>query len=197
VWTTTDLRGAEICAAMKNCYALSVGFAEGVLERIGGADDPYRAHNFEAALFAQGSLEMRRMVQVLGGRPETADGLAAVGDCYVTSAGGRNVRVGRLLGQGMGFSDAWEHLGHITLEGAAAIRVIGGALPKLTERGVIGAEEFPLLRHLYEVIGLEQPLDVPWERFFGGEPGRRPAHAARMAIPHGDPTLTDPALGAD
>ena len=36
VWTTTDLLGAEICAAMKNCYALSVGFAEGVLERIGG-----------------------------------------------------------------------------------------------------------------------------------------------------------------
>jgi glycerol-3-phosphate dehydrogenase (NAD(P)+) len=198
VWTTTDLLGAEICAAMKNCYALSVGFAEGVLERIGGADDAYRAHNFEAALFAQGSLEMRRMVQVLGGRPETADGLAAVGDCYVTSAGGRNVRVGRLLGQGMGFSEAWERLGHITLEGAAAIRVIGGALPKLTERGIIGADEFPLLRHLYEVIGLEQPLDVPWERFFGGEPDRRQARAARATVPAGERTLTaDPAMWAD
>ena len=198
VWTTTDLLGAEICAAMKNCYALSVGFAEGVLERIGGAGDGYRNHNYEAALFAQGSLEMRRMVEVLGGRPETADGLAAVGDCYVTSAGGRNVRVGRLLGQGMGFSDAWEHLGHITLEGAAAIRVIGGALPKLTERGIVGADEFPLLRHLYEVIGLEQPLDLPWARFFGGEPDRRRARAARATVPAGDGTLTaDPAMGAD
>jgi hypothetical protein len=33
-----------------------------VLERIGGTNDPYRAHNVEAALFAQGSIEMRRMV---------------------------------------------------------------------------------------------------------------------------------------
>jgi glycerol-3-phosphate dehydrogenase (NAD(P)+) len=198
VWTTTDLLGAEICAAMKNCYALSVGFAEGVLDQLGESGDLYRAHNYEAALFAQGSLEMRRMVEVLGGRPETADGLAAVGDCYVTSAGGRNVRVGRLLGAGMGFSEAWERLGHITLEGAAAIRVIGSALPKLTERGLIGADEFPLLRHLYEVIALEQPLDVPWARFFGGEPGRRPPGASRAAAPSAHPTLaSDPTLGAD
>jgi glycerol-3-phosphate dehydrogenase (NAD(P)+) len=174
VWTTTDLVGAEVCAAMKNCYALGVGLAEGNLDRLGESDAAYRAHNYEAALFAQGVLEMRRMVEVLGGEPETADGLAAVGDCYVTSAGGRNVRVGRLLGAGLGFTEAWERLGHVTLEGAAAIRVVGAALPKLTERGVIGLGELPLLRHLYEVVGLEQPLDMPWERFFGGEPA---AHA--------------------
>jgi len=198
VWTTTDLLGAEICAAMKNCYALSVGFAEGVLDRIGASNDPYRAHNVEAALFAQGALEMRRMVHVLGGRPETADGLAAVGDCYVTSAGGRNVRVGRLLGAGMGFSEAWERLGHITLEGAAAIRVIGSALPKLTERGLIGPDELPLLRHLYEVIALERPLDVPWARFFGGEPGGRPTGAAPAPGGAAAPApAADPWLGAD
>jgi glycerol-3-phosphate dehydrogenase (NAD(P)+) len=198
VWTSTDLLGGEICAAMKNCYALGVGLAAGVLDRLGGSDDPYRAHNYEAALFAQGALEMRRMVEVLGGRPETADGLAAVGDCYVTSAGGRNVRVGRLLGAGMRFTEAWERLGHITLEGAAAIRVIGEALPKLTERGVVGEDEFPLLRHLYEVVGLEQPLDMPWSSFFGGEPGK-PATAPLLAGEHfADPTLgADPTLAAD
>jgi glycerol-3-phosphate dehydrogenase (NAD(P)+) len=90
---------------------------------------------------------------------------------YVTSTGGRNVRVGRLLGAGVPFSEAWEKLGHITLEGAAAIRQIGGALPKLAERGAIGAHDFPLLRHLYEVIELERPVDMPWSAFFGGEPG--------------------------
>jgi glycerol-3-phosphate dehydrogenase (NAD(P)+) len=170
VWTTTDLLGAEVCAAMKNCYALAVGLAEGMLDRLGGSDDAYRAHNTEAALFAQGSLETKRMAEALGGRPETAEGLASVGDGYVTSTGGRNVRVGRLLGAGMGFAEAWERLGHITLEGAAAIRVVGAALPALTERGVLGSDELPLLRHLYEVVGLERPLDIPWERFFGGEP---------------------------
>lgn len=171
VWTSTDLVGAEVGAAMKNCYALGVGCAEGVLEKRGQAEGRYRAHNYEAALFAQGTNEMRQMIDLMGGRNETITALPAVGDCYVTSAGGRNVRVGQLIGSGMGFTEAWESLGRITLEGAAAIRVIGGALPRLTERGVIGPEDFPLLRHLYEVVGLEQPLDLPWRRFFGGEPG--------------------------
>jgi len=172
VWTSADIIGAEIGAAMKNCYALGVGLAEGVLEARGEADGAYRAHNYEAALFAQGALEMRQMTELLGGRPEITGVLPSVGDCYVTSAGGRNVKVGRLLGAGLRFEEAWETLGHITLEGAAAVKVIGGAVVKLTERGVVGADDFPLMRHLYEVVGLEQPLDMPWSRFFGGEPVR-------------------------
>jgi glycerol-3-phosphate dehydrogenase (NAD(P)+) len=58
----------------------------------------------------------------------------------------------------------------VTLEGAAAIEVIGGALPKLTGRGIIEPEEFPLMRHLHSVVGLDKPLDMPWHTFFGGEP---------------------------
>lgn len=174
VWTSTDLIGAEVGAAMKNCYALGVGCAEGVLEKRGQAEGRYRAHNYEAALFAQGANEMRQMIDLMGGRYDTLTALPAVGDCYVTSAGGRNVRVGRLIGTGMGFTQAWESLGRITLEGAAAVRVIGGALPQLTERGVIGPDDFPLLRHLYDVVALEQPLDLPWSRFFGGEPTKAP-----------------------
>lgn len=171
VWTATDLVGCEVCAALKNCYALAVGLAEGVLEARGEAEGPYRMHNYEAAVFAQGAVEMRQLVALLGGRTELVGALPGVGDMYVTSTGGRNVRVGRLLGAGVPFSEAWEKLGHITLEGAAAIRQIGGALPKLAERGAIGAHDFPLLRHLYEVIELERPVDMPWSAFFGGEPG--------------------------
>jgi glycerol-3-phosphate dehydrogenase (NAD(P)+) len=184
VWTSTDLVGAEVCAATKNCYALGVGMAAGVLEKRGEADGLYRMHNYEAALFGQGALEMAQFVELLGGRPETASGLPAVGDCYVTSAGGRNVRVGKLLGQGMGFTEAAESLGNPTLEGAAAIKVIGGALDPLTERGIIGADDFPLLRHLHEVVGLEQPLDMPWNSFYGGpaatSAGRRSPLSAEM-----------------
>jgi glycerol-3-phosphate dehydrogenase (NAD(P)+) len=46
---------------------------------------------------------------------------------------------------------------------------------KLTERGVVGEADFPLMRHLYEVIALERPLNIPWHRFFGGEPVQRAA----------------------
>jgi glycerol-3-phosphate dehydrogenase (NAD(P)+) len=172
VWTSTDLIGCEVCAALKNCYALAIGLAEGVLQAQGGSDSPDRMHDYEAALFAQGAAEMQQIVALLGGKPETVGWLPGVGDLYVTSTGGRNVRVGRLLGTGMGFDEASAQLGHPTLEGAAAIREIGQAVPKLTERGLVAPGDLPLLRHLHEVIALERPVDMPWSSFFGGEPGR-------------------------
>jgi glycerol-3-phosphate dehydrogenase (NAD(P)+) len=140
-----------------------------MLEAVGETDAADRNHNFEAALIAQGFHEICGMLDLLGGRRETSYELPSVGDMYVTSVGGRNVKVGRLLGEGVKFTEAWERLGKPTLEGAAAIRVIGGALPRLTERGLIGADDLPLLRHLHEVIALEQPIDIPWSRFFRGE----------------------------
>ena len=170
VWTSTDLVGCEVCAALKNCYALGVGLAHGVLEAPAGADRPDRLHNYEAALFAQGLAEMRHMVAVLGGHPDTAGWLPGVGDLYATSIGGRNVQVGRLLGAGARFGEASQQLGHPTLEGAAAIREIGEALPKLANRGILDADDFPLLRHLHEVVALDRPVDIPWSSFFGGEP---------------------------
>jgi glycerol-3-phosphate dehydrogenase (NAD(P)+) len=170
VWTSTDLVGGEICAAAKNCYALGVGLAAGELERRGESGGADRAHNYEAALFAQAAAEIRGWVSLAGGDPESPLWLPGVGDMYVTSTGGRNVRVGNLLGAGLGFTDAAARLGNPTLEGAAAIRVFGAALERLTARGVVAEHDFPLMRHLYELIALERPLDMPWSRFFGGEP---------------------------
>jgi glycerol-3-phosphate dehydrogenase (NAD(P)+) len=172
VWASTDFVGGEICAATKNCYALGIGLAEGDLERRGEADSPDRAHNYEAALFAQSAAEIRQWATLFGADPDTALWLPGVGDLYVTSTGGRNVRVGRLLGEGLDFVDAAARLGNPTLEGASAIKVFGDALGRLTERGVVGQDDFPLMRHLYEVIALERPVDIPWSRFFGGEPAR-------------------------
>jgi glycerol-3-phosphate dehydrogenase (NAD(P)+) len=168
VWTTTDFVGAEVCAAAKNCYALAIGLAEGELERRREADSADRAHNYEAALFAQAASEIRRWAALVGADPETPLWLPGVGDMYVTSTGGRNVKVGRLLGTGLGFGEAAERLGNPTLEGAAAIKVFGAALEKLTERGAVPPDAFPLMRHLHEVVALERPLAMPWRSFFGG-----------------------------
>ena len=166
VWTSTDFIGVEACAAAKNCYALSVGFAEGILEREGEEDSNDRNYNYEAALFGQAAAELGQMMDLLGGSYETPRGLPGVGDMYVTSAGGRNVRVGRLVGTGLRFSEAQNEMSGVTLEGAAAIEVIGGALRKLTERGTVRVEDFPLMRHLYEVVAQDEPLDMPWHKFF-------------------------------
>jgi glycerol-3-phosphate dehydrogenase (NAD(P)+) len=170
VWTSTDLVGVEVCAAAKNCYALGAGLMEGILDREGESEARYRNYDYGAALFGQATRELGRFMELLGGERETPYGLAGVGDMFVTSMGGRNVKVGRLVGSGLRFSEARGRMPGVTLEGAEAIEVIGGALPKLTERGIIEPEDFPLMRHLHSVVGLDEPLDMPWHTFFGGEP---------------------------
>src|SRR5215217_1584316 len=174
VWTSTDFIGVEVCAAIKNCYAFGAGFMEGILDRKGESEAKYRNFNYGAALFGQATREIRQWVKLLGGKPETPYGLPGVGDMFVTSMGGRNVKAGRFVGAGVPFTEVQdEQMKGVTLEGVAAIRVVGGALPKLMERGVIAPEDFPLMRHLYEVVALDEPLDMPWSAFFGGESRRK------------------------
>ena len=86
---------------------------------------------------------------------------------FVTSMGGRNVRAGAFVGEGIPFSEVREQrMKGVTLEGVAAIGVIGGALGPLTERGVIGADEYPLCRFLHSVVARDAPLEMPWDEFF-------------------------------
>jgi glycerol-3-phosphate dehydrogenase (NAD(P)+) len=169
VWTSTDLVGVEVCAATKNCYALGAGFMDGILDREGESGAKYRNYDYGAALFGQATRELGQFMGLLGGEPETPYGLAGVGDMFVTSMGGRNVKVGRIVGSGLRFSEAREQMPGVTLEGAAAIEVIGGAIPKLVERGIVGQGDFPLMRHLHSVVALDEQLDMPWSTFFGGE----------------------------
>jgi glycerol-3-phosphate dehydrogenase (NAD(P)+) len=170
VWTDTDFVGCEACAAIKNCYAFGAGFMEGLLDEAGESEARYRNYNYGAALFGQATRELGRWMELLGGRPETPYGLPGVGDMFVTSMGGRNVKAGRLVGVGVPFSEVRnERMKGVTLEGVAAIGVIGGALPKLTERGLVAPDEFPLMRHLHEVVDNDEPLNMPWGSFFGGE----------------------------
>ena len=153
VWTTTDLMGLELCAALKNAYAIGVGLAQGLLERAGGMDAAgAHMHNLAAAVFAQGCVEMDRVLELMGATRSLAFGLPGAGDLYVTCQGGRNVRLGRLLGLGHTFAEAQRLLAGETLEGAETIRTMSHALPKLEARGLIGAQDFPLLRHLVDMV---------------------------------------------
>jgi glycerol-3-phosphate dehydrogenase (NAD(P)+) len=109
-------------------------------------------------------------MELLGGEPGTARDLPGIGDMFVTSMGGRNLKAGRFVGAGVPFSEVRnERMKGVTLEGVAAIEVIGGALQSLTEREIIRKGDFPLMRHLHEVVALDEPLDMPWSTFFGGE----------------------------
>ena len=154
----------------ENIFAFGGGFAAGMLDKAGQTDAKYVMYDYTAALFGEGARELKQMVAFMGGDPEVATGLGGVGDMFVTTMGGRNVRAGTYVGAGVPFSQIRNvKMKGITLEGVAAIGVVGKAIDKLTRRGVIAETDYPLVRALYDIVDHDAPLDLPWEKFFGGE----------------------------
>ena len=168
VWTNTDFVGVEFCVAMKNVYALAVGIAGGLLEKEGATND-YVMYNLAAALFAQGLWEIAYLVDYAGGRRESVFSLPGAGDLYVTSMGGRNGRMGRLLGLGMPYSDAKiKHMPDVTIEGAELAMAIGPTIEQMARDGKLDAARLPLLRAMIQIVCNDAPAVFPWDDFFVG-----------------------------
>jgi glycerol-3-phosphate dehydrogenase (NAD(P)+) len=166
VWTSTDLLGVELAAAFKNAYALGVGLGVGIMDAAIAHEPSARLYNLQSALFAEAVHEMSLLLPALGGKVENALWLPGPGDLFTTIFGGRTVRLGRLLGQGLSFKEAIAQLKGVTLESVEIIRQAGHALPRLEERGVLSMKDYPLLWHLYEIIEKGKPVDIPWNSFF-------------------------------
>jgi len=92
VYLSADIRGVELCAAIKNVIALATGISDGL-----GYGD-----NSRSALITRGLAEMVRFGRTLGIRETTFFGLAGLGDLVATctSEHSRNRRVGHRLGAG-------------------------------------------------------------------------------------------------
>jgi glycerol-3-phosphate dehydrogenase (NAD(P)+) len=165
-FASDDVMGVEVCAALKNAYAMGIAFAIGLHEQRGGAPGSVAMHNYEAAVFAQAVREMQRIVEILGGDPASATGLAGVGDLDVTTNGGRTGRFGRLLGLGLSVSDAVAQMQGATLECLDILRSMRAALPELLRRGALSASSLPLLRHMAAVALDGERIDMPFSHFF-------------------------------
>jgi glycerol-3-phosphate dehydrogenase (NAD(P)+) len=169
VCTSTDVVGVELCAALKNAYALGVCLAAGMAEQWGTEPGPGGlplVYNPQAALFAQGCLELRRWLKLMGAGEENVAWLPGAGDLYVTIFGGRTRKLGLLLGQGLSFAEARQALEGVTLESVEITTRAARALPRLEARGLARTEDFPLLMHIDAVINRGEPADLPWEKFF-------------------------------
>jgi glycerol-3-phosphate dehydrogenase (NAD(P)+) len=165
VRTEPDLLGAEACAALKNAFAMGVGFGAGVHEARGGKPGSVAHHNYEAAVFAQAILEMQRVVELVGGNPQTAVGLPGSGDLTVTCNGGRTGRFGKWLGTGISLAEAVEKMEGATLECLEVLRELELALHSFDGSGKTRPHELPLLRHLIDVALHGAPVAMPFERF--------------------------------
>ena len=165
VWISTDVIGVEFCSALKNAYAMGVGLAVGMMESA-GADGLAHMVNPQSMLFAQGIYEIRNMLQLVKAGKDSLFWLPGPGDLFVTVFGGRTVKLGRLLGQGVPFQEASQILSGVTLESVEIITRVARALVKMEERGLARCSDFPLLFHLNEIIQCGVAVDIPWRLFF-------------------------------
>ncbi len=102
VYTSEDMIGIEVGAALKNVVALAAGMADGL-----GYGD-----NTRAGLITRGIAEIARLGMAMGGKLETFAGLTGIGDLIVTctSMHSRNHRAGILIGQGKSAKEAMEEV---------------------------------------------------------------------------------------
>lgn len=102
VYTSPDMIGIELGAALKNVIALAAGIVDGL-----GFGD-----NTKAALITRGIAEITRLGMAMGGRPETFAGLSGIGDLIVTctSTHSRNHNAGYLIGQGKTYQEAMDEV---------------------------------------------------------------------------------------
>ena len=98
VYTSPDMLGIEVGAALKNVIALAAGIADGL-----GYGD-----NTKAALITRGIAELTRLGVRMGGKEQTFVGLSGIGDLIVTCASmhSRNRRAGILIGKGYSMEKA-------------------------------------------------------------------------------------------
>lgn len=102
VYTSPDVLGIEVGAALKNVVALAAGIADGL-----GFGD-----NTKAALITRGITEIARLGIAMGGKFETFTGLTGIGDLIVTCASmhSRNRRAGILIGKGYTMDEAMKEV---------------------------------------------------------------------------------------
>jgi len=136
VYTSTDVIGVELGAALKNVIALCAGICDGL-----GYGD-----NTMAMLMTRGLAEMAELCVMMGGRKETIAGLAGLGDLIVTcmSRHSRNRRAGVLIGKGMSAQDAMREVGAVVEGYYAAV-----AAHDLAE---VMSVEMPICLEAYRVL---------------------------------------------
>ena len=144
VETSDDLIGIEVCAAIKNFYSMIIGSANEL--------------NTAAFLLNKSIIEMNKFVKFLGGSEKSVYGLAGLGDLYVSSAGGRNSKMGQLLGKGHLYTEAKaKFMPNETIEGAELAMDIGKKVLKDFRQ-----KDFPLMHALIDAICNDKKFTIKW-----------------------------------
>ena len=139
-----DVRGVEICSAIKNIYSMIIGAGEGL--------------NTSSSIFSKSISEMVYLTKFFKGKEKTVYGLAGLGDLYVSAAGGRNSKIGGYLGKGFTYKKAKKKfMRNDTIEGAElAFEVAPYILKKINNKKI------PLMIGLLKAISKNKKLNIKW-----------------------------------
>ena len=142
---SNDVKGVEVCSAIKNIYSMLIGSGEG--------------SNTSSLIFTKSINEMMYLTNFFRGKEETVYGLAGVGDLYVSAVGGRNSKMGEYLGEGYTFKIAKKKfMPNDTVEGAELAKEIGKHILKK-----VNNKKIPLMVTLLRVILNNKKLNIKWE----------------------------------
>ena len=136
LYTSKDVRGVELGAALKNIIAFCAGISVGL--ELGD--------NTFAALATRGLVEIARLGTAMGGNEKTFYGLTGLGDLIVTcgSQHSRNRRAGVMIGKGHTIEEARKEIG-MTIESVDNIDVAY----KLAKKYNV---EMPIVNAVYDVL---------------------------------------------
>jgi|TARA_Y100000034_G_C6826061_1_gene372430 glycerol-3-phosphate dehydrogenase (NAD(P)+) len=139
---STDVKGVEVCSAIKNIYSMIIGSGEGL--------------NTSSSLFRKSITEMIYLTKFFKGKEETVYGLAGLGDLYVSALGGRNSKIGEYLGKGFTYNKAKKKfMPNDTIEGAQLASIIA---PYILKK--IDTKKIPLMVSLIESIIKNKKLEI-------------------------------------
>lgn len=136
VYPNPDINGVELGGALKNIIAIACGASDGL-----GFGD-----NAKAALMTRGLHEVRKLAALKGGKPETLNGLAGMGDLCVTclSTLSRNYRFGRLIAEGLNVEQAKKKIGMVVEGAYTCLSAI-----QLAKKGDL---DLPITEAIYKVL---------------------------------------------
>jgi glycerol-3-phosphate dehydrogenase (NAD(P)+) len=136
VYTGNDLVGVELAGALKNVIALAAGICDGL--RLGD--------NAKASLLSRGVVEMARLGTAWGAKRSTFYGLSGIGDLITTctSEHGRNLYVGRRIGEGKSLSEVLGGMGKV----AEGVWTVTAVVAQAARLGV----EVPIAQEVQSVL---------------------------------------------
>lgn len=119
---TKDLIGAQIAASIKNVFAILLGICDG--QKL--------SESTRAAILTCIVNDLRKVIELLGGKEQTTFSYAGIGDLLLTSMSdkSRNYTLGKYIGEGLNLKEALEKMESKTVEGVVTLKAVHSLLKK-------------------------------------------------------------------